>query len=198
MSIAKAYARALLEAISEKTPGAAGTTKAEAAEKELVTIVEAIEANQNLWTALCSPLTTGKEKISVCAELSKAAGASVEVAQFMALLANKGRLALLHKICLAYAELRLLASGKVPGEITASEALSGADVEELSKAFGKKLGKPVVFRVSVDPSLLAGIKVQVNGVTYDGTLRSQLQKLKDRLAGGLAGAKAQATEKSNH
>ena len=55
------------------------------------------------------------------------------------------------------------------------------DVEALAKAFGKKLNKRVAFHVSTDPSLLAGMKVTVNGVTYDGTLRSQLQKLRDQI-----------------
>ena len=35
--------------------------------------------------------------------------------------------------------------------------------------------------------ILAGMKVTVNGVTYDGTLRSQLQKLRDQVAMGVTG-----------
>jgi F0F1-type ATP synthase delta subunit len=68
--------------------------------------------------------------------------------------------------------------------------LAEADIDTLTKAFSQKLGKKVAFRVAIDPSLLAGMKVTVNGVTYDGTLRSQIHKLRDHLAAGLPRAHA--------
>jgi F0F1-type ATP synthase delta subunit len=44
------------------------------------------------------------------------------------------------------------------------------------------LGRKVAFRVSTDPSLLAGVRVTVSGVTYDGTLKAQLEQLKDKIS----------------
>jgi F-type H+-transporting ATPase subunit delta len=84
----------------------------------------------------------------------------------------------------SYNSVRLLAEGGVPGRLVAAEPVSDQDVQGLAQAFSKKLGKKVAFQVSTDPSLLAGMKVTVNGVTYDGTLRSQLQRLRDRLVAG--------------
>jgi F0F1-type ATP synthase delta subunit len=66
--------------------------------------------------------------------------------------------------------------------------MNEADVKNLAKAFSEKLGKRVAFQSSTEPALLAGLKVTVNGVTYDGTLRSQIQKLRDYFVAGLPGA----------
>ena len=63
-----------------------------------------------------------------------------------------------------------------------TDPLKDSDVQGLAQAYEKKLGKRVEFQVSVDPGLLAGLKVTVNGVTYDGTLRSQLDRLKENLS----------------
>ena len=65
--------------------------------------------------------------------------------------------------------------------------MSEADVDGLAKAFTTKLGKRVSFTVASDPDLLAGVKVTVNGVTYDGTLRAQLEKLRDQFVSTTAG-----------
>ncbi len=90
----------------------------------------------------------------------------------------------------AFHVIRLAAEGGVAGRLEVAEVISEADVSQLAKAFSEKFGKKVAFRVSQDPSLLAGIKVTVNGVTYDGTLRAQIQKLRDRVADGLSQAYA--------
>lgn len=82
------------------------------------------------------------------------------------------------------ATTRLAAQGGIRGSLVAAEAMNPEDIQSLAKAFGKKLGKAVAFQVSTDPALLAGVKVTVNGVTYDGTLRVQLQRLRDGMVLG--------------
>jgi hypothetical protein len=52
----------------------------------------------------------------------------------------------------------------------------------LSVAFGARIGRKVSFETHEDPSLLAGVKVTVGGVTYDGTMRSQLSRLRETLS----------------
>jgi F-type H+-transporting ATPase subunit delta len=84
----------------------------------------------------------------------------------------------------AYRSVRLEAEGGVSGRLVSADPLSESDIKGLADAFQRKLGKPVAFRVSTDPSLLAGMKVIVNGVTYDGTLKSQLQQLRDLVVAG--------------
>jgi F-type H+-transporting ATPase subunit delta len=80
--------------------------------------------------------------------------------------------------------VRLASEGGILGQVISAEPMDQKDVESLAQSFSKKLGKRVTFKVSVDAALLAGMKVIVSGVTYDGTLQSQLQKLRDQVAAG--------------
>lgn len=186
MSVATAYAKALYLAAIESKAAPEAAALCDTAQKQLDALVSAVDSSKELQIALHSPVTTAKEKADIVQALANKSGAPTLVTHFLVLLANKGRLSILKQVLDEFNSVRLLAEGGVPGRLVAAEAMSEADIEGLAKAFSKKLGKRVAFNVSTDSSLLAGVKVTVNGVTYDGTLRSQLQMLRDRFVAGQA------------
>jgi F-type H+-transporting ATPase subunit delta len=181
MSVAKSYAKALFEASSQQGAQEAGLDQIEG---ELDAFLALVNSSREAKVALMGPAVTSKEKTAIVDEVSKKAGYQPAVKNFLSLLARKGRLPILAEIRSAWTTVRLHAEGGVSGRLVSADPLKPEDVQGLSQAFGKKLGKKVAFQVSTDPSLLAGIKVNVNGITYDGTLRSQLQRLRDRVATG--------------
>jgi F-type H+-transporting ATPase subunit delta len=185
MSAAKSYARALYENAKEN-----GTSSEvmDQIEKQMDFLQGVMAGSKELRIALLGPITTVKEKISLIEELSKKFEFSQQLSQFLVLLAKKGRLPVLTEIRDSFNSVRLNLEGGVAGKLVSAEPMVEADIDILAKAFSQKLGKKVAFRVSTDPSLLAGMKVTVNGVTYDGTLRSQLQKLRDCFVTGFPGA----------
>jgi F-type H+-transporting ATPase subunit delta len=192
MSVARAYAKALFEAAKEAGASAAVLSQTE---QELSTIFDAVESSKELRGVLFAPITTAKEKLAVLDALVQKSGASKLTSEFMRLLANKGRLSLIGEIRNAYSTVRLHSEGGVAGNVVSAEPLNPEDVDSLASAFSKKLGKKVSFTVSTDADLLAGMKVTVSGVTYDGSLRSQLQQLRDRVLS----SHADRTElKTNH
>jgi F-type H+-transporting ATPase subunit delta len=179
MSAAKVYARALYETASSRGENA------DKIEDQLDSVTKLFTSTRDVEVALFSPIASAKEKTGVINDVSKKAGYSALLSEFLTLLARKERLALLPAIRDAFIEVRLEAEGGVVGKLVAAGAINEKDVKGLAEAFGRKLGKKVAFQVSTDDSLLAGMKVTVAGVTYDGTLRSQLQRLRDRLMVGL-------------
>ena len=179
MSVAKSYARALFETA---TAAKSSSQEIQGIEDELAVLLTAIDASKEGRMALFGPLTSAKEKGAILEALLSKMKPSPLVARFMSLLARKGRLSLLGEIQKAFSAVRVEAEGGIIGTVVAADPVGNADVESLAKAFGKKLNKRVAFRVSTDPTLLAGMKITVNGVTYDGTLRAQLQKLRDQIS----------------
>lgn len=143
-----------------------------------------LEGSKDARVALQSPVTTGKEKAKLIESLSSKLGLEPLVTQFLMLLATKGRFNVLAEVRDVFVSVRLLSEGGMSGELVSAEKLSEADVASLAQAFGKKLSKKVVFKVSTDSKLLAGVKITINGVTYDGTLRAQLSRLRDQFLGG--------------
>ena len=181
MSLATSYAKALYLAAKE----AQGTSEnLDQVNQELSSFAAVLDGSKEASDVLFGPVVTAKDKTAIINAIAQKAGYSKLVNQFLVLLADKGRLQYFHEVRKAFNEVRLTAEGGVSGQVVSAEAISEADVKSLAASFGRKLGKRVEFQVSTDPSLLAGMKVTVSGVTYDGTLRSQLQQLRDRLLTG--------------
>jgi len=181
MSVATAYAKALYEAAIEEK---ATASTLDQIDKELEVVVQAVTGSKQMEAALFGSITTAKEKANILRDLAQKAGANHLVARFLELLASKNRVVMIKQIHQEFVNVRLLAEGGIPGTVVAAQPMADADVAGLAQAFTKKLGKKVKFRVSSDPSLLAGMKVTVAGVTYDGTLKSQLERLRDRFVVG--------------
>jgi ATP synthase F1 delta subunit len=181
MSVARSYASALYEAAREAK---AGPQELERIEAQLDSFVGVLRASKDARVALLSPATAAKDKAAVVTEISKKVGATGLLANFLVLMARKERLGLIDEVREAFGEVRLQSEGGIQGKVVSAEPLEAGDLRGLAEAFGKKFGKRVEFRASTDPNLLAGMKVTVNGVTYDGTLRSQLTRLRDRLVYG--------------
>lgn len=184
MSVATAYAKALFEAATESGIQGAAFDQIETQMEEFASL---LVSSRETEVALVGPITNAKEKAAIVEAFGKQMGFQPMLIQFLSLMATNGRMSLIKPIREAFSEVRLAAEGGLSGQLVAADPIGEADVAGLAQAFGKKLGKKVTFRVSTDPSLLAGMKVTVNGTTYDGSLRSQLQRLRDRFLAGITG-----------
>lgn len=67
------------------------------------------------------------------------------------------------------------------GVIRVASDPSETEVEELQAALEAYFGSPLRLRVEVDPSILGGVWVQVEGIVIDGSLRGRLGALRDHL-----------------
>ena len=181
MSVSRSYAKTLLETAQETGLKASDLDQIES---ELATFVATVGSSAALAEALSSPIVTSTEKAGVAAAVAEKMGFSKLTTQFLAMVARKGRASAIEAITESFTIVRLESEGATLGEVVSADALKKEDLDELATAFTRKLGKKVVFKASIDANLLAGLKVTVNGTTYDGSLRSQLQQLRDRLVYG--------------
>lgn len=184
MSVSRSYAKALLEAATDTGLKAADLDQIE---NELSTFSTTMNGSRELHTALTSPIVSKGDKAAIADSVATKMGFSKLTTQFLTMVARKGRGPALEEIAETFISVRLESEGATLGSVISADALKKEDLEELATAFTRKLGKKVVFKAAVDPSLLAGLKVTVNGITYDGSLRSQLQTLRDRLVYGKPG-----------
>lgn len=184
MSVAKSYARALLEAAVAQKASSADLDRIEG---QLNEFSQMLRTSKEARVALAGPATSARDKVGLVKEFAKRGGYTLLVGNFLQLMARKERLGIFSAVADAFGAVRLESEGGLQGTLVSADPVSAADVAGLAQSFSQKLGKRVAFKTATDPNLLAGIKVTVNGVTYDGTLRSQLQRLRERLVYG-AGA----------
>jgi len=184
MSVAKSYAQALFELTQEKSTVVPDASQVE---KELASLAGAFATGSQAANLLGGPALSASERSRSVEAICKAMGLSKGVAHAARIAAEKGRVGLFPVIHEEFVRLRVEAEGGVLGELVSAEPLDVRDQDELSQAFSKKLGRKVQFKSRIDTSLIAGVKVTVAGVTYDGSVRSQLQRMRHQLFEGIAG-----------
>ena len=67
------------------------------------------------------------------------------------------------------------------GMIYTPYELTDQQIQDIEKAISKKENKKVTLKVSIDSSLLGGIKVQIANRIYDGTIKNKVEMLKKEL-----------------
>ncbi|NLW97951.1 MAG: F0F1 ATP synthase subunit delta [Xanthomonadaceae bacterium] len=104
-------------------------------------------------------------------------------ADFLALLADNRRLALLPEIAGLYADLRAEAERVVKARITSATALPPAELDSIKAALRARFGRDVDLETAVDEALIGGAVIAAGDVVIDGSLRGKLARLQSALAG---------------
>ena len=116
-----------------------------------------------LWDALCSPAVSAREKKAVLSRLPDF-DAMGELKHFYLLLADKNRFALLPEIVRQFRLLELRDSGE--------------GLRSLAKLLCARHSYcAVTFEIVQDDTLLGGFTAEIDGVTYDKSVRGQLRAL---------------------
>ena len=100
-----------------------------------------------------------------------------ESENFVRVLAENGRLDVLSEIRAQYEALKNDREGVVEAEVHSAFELDAAQVADLVARLEKKTGRKVKARVSVDKSLIGGVKIVIGDKVIDGSARAQLAAL---------------------
>jgi F-type H+-transporting ATPase subunit delta len=168
------YAKALLDvAINESDPIAI--------ERDLTTIVDSIKQHDELRRILMSPRTPNTVRVNVVKALAERANVQMPLAKLLAMLAERGRLELLPDMLVVYRERVLAHNNVVRATVTSAAPLSADKVERLEASLSNLTGKKVQLETQVDPSIIGGVVTRIGSTVYDGSIRTQLQKMRQQL-----------------
>ncbi|MBO9354132.1 F0F1 ATP synthase subunit delta [Bordetella petrii] len=101
---------------------------------------------------------------------------------FIELLVANDRLLLLPSIAQQFVALKNRHEGTAQAEIISAFELSDAQVKELVDALETKFGLKLNPSVTVDKSLIGGVRVAVGDQVLDTSVQAQLARLRDTLA----------------
>ena len=101
--------------------------------------------------------------------------------KFPFVLVDRRRSDLLTEIAPAYDAAVDERLGLVRAEVTSAAPLSEAHVTELENALSQVAGRRVRAEYQVDPSLIGGVIARIGSTVYDGSVRSQLQAMRQTL-----------------
>ncbi|MCL2626723.1 MAG: ATP synthase F1 subunit delta [Cystobacterineae bacterium] len=103
------------------------------------------------------------------------------VANFMRLLAQRGRLVFLDTIIRTLHGLADLRQNRMRGKLSSARPLLPEQAKALQQALEEKTQKALLLETMVDKSLVGGVSIQVGNMLFDGSLKGQLDNLRVRL-----------------
>lgn len=155
---------------------------AEPVKKSLSEFAGLAEQSADLRNFLASPAVPRSAKQGVIEKIAARIGASKIVRNFLLVLSDNRRTALLRDIVEAFDAVVLDRMGVAEAQVTSTAELSAGQKEELTAALERMTGKKVRARYTSDPALMGGAVVRIGSTIYDGSVREQLNRLRDRLA----------------
>jgi len=168
------YAKALLDvAIQESDPSII--------EEDLTSVARAMAESAELRRALTSPGIPQQIRVNVVAALTSKIGAQAPVAKLMKMLADRGRLDLVPTMAEVYSERLLAHRNIVRATVTSAAPLTAERKGQLEASLSGMTGKKVQVETAVDPSIIGGIVTRIGSTVYDGSIRTQLAKMRQQL-----------------
>ncbi len=172
-SVVARYARALLQLGNERQ-------QAEAIGTELTGLSEVFDANPALAQRLADPAVSQASRASLLQRIFGGA-LSQTTMNFLGVLNEKGRLALLAEIIEAYDDLLEEQLGNVEVDVTVAQRLDAGQLEQVRQRVSQALGRTAVVHQYVDESIIGGLVLRVQDKLIDASVRFQLDQMRKRL-----------------
>ena len=173
-SLARRYANALMQIGAEDG-------NYERIGREVAKIASALSSSPDLITVLTNPAFTQTERARIMDALLARLGASKVVINFVSLLLDRDRMSALPAIARELDNMIDERAGRVSAVITSATPLSPAEKQQLVATLERLSGKKVTAQTREDPELLGGVVCKLGDVVYDGSLRTQLNSMRQGL-----------------
>ena len=175
-SVTNIYARAFADAVLNAKQDAARTLK------EAQQLAELVASSKDLREVWETPAIPAEQKRAVLDSIVAAEGISGIVRNFVAVLIDHRRINFLGPIVKQF-ELELdKRMGFAEAEISSARDLNENEKRTLETQVQQLTGKKVKARYSRDASLLGGAIVRVGSTVYDGSVKGQLEKIRETLS----------------
>lgn len=148
----------------------------------LTTIYRIAESEPDYVEFLASPAIPLSEKTSA---IDEAFGGKfpVHIISFLKVMCENGHARALCDCIKEFAELTMSASGKAIAEVISAAPLTNEQKDALTEKLSKMINKTVEAIYTVDSALIGGIKIEIEGKTYDGSINKKLHSIKEVIIG---------------
>jgi F-type H+-transporting ATPase subunit delta len=175
-SVPSTYARAFADVVLEKH------LDSSKALQELHSIEQLLAGSKELREVWEAPSIPADQKRRLLDAIAEREGISRPVRNFIAVLIDHKRIQVLQAIVRQLERELNQRLGFAEAEIISARELRDTERQELEAQVGKVTGKKVRARYSKDGALLGGAVIKVGSTIYDGSVKGQLQKIREQLA----------------
>ncbi|MER3447493.1 MAG: ATP synthase F1 subunit delta [Candidatus Dadabacteria bacterium] len=141
-----------------------------------------ISSQEEIKNALGSPVYKTEEKKSIVVDIGNELGFDEITVNFLNLVIEVGRFKALVKSQGPFMQRIKRASGRVKAEVITSVTPSDADLQKIKEALNRLVEKDVELTLKVDPGILGGVIAKVEDRVFDGSIRTQLERIRRTLS----------------
>jgi F-type H+-transporting ATPase subunit delta len=173
-SVSRRYAKALLSLALE-----AG--EHERIEEQVEVVARAIAESPEARTLVHNPGYSSAQRHALVDVLGDRLQLSPTLVSFLHLLVDRHRLPELPDIGRSYRDLVDAHVGRVRGFVTSAQPIGPEEMERVREALAQATRKALVLEARTDPKILGGLVTQVGATVWDGSLKTQLERLRREL-----------------
>jgi F-type H+-transporting ATPase subunit delta len=96
---------------------------------------------------------------------------------FIVLLAENGRIEILPEVSELFEQLKIRQEGVLDAKITSAFAMSDTQLRDLVADLEVKFKRRIEAKVSIDPELIGGVKVEIGDEVLDASVRAKLEAM---------------------
>lgn len=174
--LAKRYAKALFELATERKI-------LETTAREIRLFQELLQGNEDLRHFFLSPEISRERKIETLEKNFQDRFSGLFL-NFLFVLLQKGRQEIFDEISLEFERLFDKHLNRVRAKAVTAIPLTPKDLEDIGDRLAKQYKATFELENQVDPEVLGGVILQIDGRVIDASLLTQLQKLKHHLVFG--------------
>ena len=172
------YARALFDvAVAEKTD-------LSGVDQELASFNDLVKQHPTLEKVLLNPAVPAPRKRGAVAVLAARVGLHPVLTKLLVLLAERDRLVLLPDLLETYRARLLDHQNVVRAEVTTATPLAADRTKAIERSLAQATGRTVALTIRVAPEIMGGLVARIGSTVYDGSVTTQLEKMRQRLAIG--------------
>ena len=176
-AVAGRYARAFADVVEDHKLDASKTLSVL---REVAALVDSSADLRNVWQ---NPAVDRAQKLSLLDAIIKRIGGGKLLRNFVAVLIDHKRIAQIGEIAEEFRKELDQRMGIADARVSSARALTAAEKKSLEQRLAAVTGKTVRASYSEDSSLLGGAVVRIGSTIYDGSVRGQLQRMKEEIAG---------------
>jgi F-type H+-transporting ATPase subunit delta len=174
-TVVNTYARAFVDVVIDSHLDASRTL---AETQQISAMTEQSRELHEVWD---NPSITADQKRAVLDAIVQRAGISRPVRNFVAVLIDKGRTRFLPEIVKQFAHDLNQRLGIAEAEITTARELSQQERSELESDLARVTGLTIRAKYDQDAAILGGAIARVCSTVYDGSVKGQLERIRQRL-----------------
>ena len=173
-STSNSYALALYELSKD-------SSELEKVEENIKALDSLLKNNSNFEEMVLNPTVSKEDKKNVISKIADQNNFSEIVKKFLGFVCIKNRLFFLDKILESFLNLISKSKGELKAKLISSKELSEEEQKKITNELSKDFKSTLNIDYKYDPSLIAGLIIQVGSIMVDTSIKTKLKKLEQNM-----------------